>query len=61
MADITMCTGENCPMKESCYRFTAVASEYWQSYFAIPPIKDGECEQYWKTTTKTTDNEQDKL
>jgi len=27
MADITKCKGEGCPIKESCYRFTAEASE----------------------------------
>lgn len=46
MADITMCLGTNCPLKEKCYRFTAKASEY-QSYFMKPPFKDGNCEMYW--------------
>ena len=45
--DITMCMGTNCPYKESCYRFTAKPSEYMQSYFMNPPIKDGKCEMYW--------------
>ena len=47
MPDITMCLGTNCPYKESCYRFTAKPSEYMQSYFMKPPIKDGKCEMYW--------------
>ena len=47
MPDITMCPGTNCPYKETCYRFTAKPSEYWQSYFTEPPIKDGKCEMYW--------------
>lgn len=47
MADITMCTGENCPVKDKCYRFTAVRSEYMQSQFVISPIKDGKCQYYW--------------
>ena len=46
--DITKCSGENCPMKESCYRFRAEADEM-QSYFIEPPIKDGKCEHYWET------------
>jgi hypothetical protein len=25
MTDITKCTGEGCALKETCYRFTAVA------------------------------------
>jgi len=45
--DITKCSGENCPMKESCYRFTAEAGQM-QSYFIEPPIKDGKCEYYWE-------------
>jgi len=47
MPDITMCPGTNCPYKESCYRFTAKPSEYWQSYFTEPPFKGDECEMYW--------------
>ena len=37
MPDITMCKGENCPMKENCYRYTAEPNEYHQSYFMEPP------------------------
>lgn len=33
MADITKCKGINCPVKDSCYRYTAKDSEYRQSYF----------------------------
>ncbi|MFK5882802.1 MAG: hypothetical protein QM489_00440 [Candidatus Izemoplasma sp.] len=32
MADISMCHGQNCPKKEQCYRFTASANPYMQSY-----------------------------
>jgi hypothetical protein len=46
MADITKCKGEGCPLKESCYRFTAEASEY-QSYFLTPPFDGKTCEMYW--------------
>lgn len=45
--DGTMCLGTDCPQKEKCYRFTAKANEYRQSYFTVPPIKDGKCEYYW--------------
>ena len=45
--DITMCPGTGCPQKEKCYRFTAKPSEYMQSYFMEPPIKDGKCDMYW--------------
>ena len=46
MTDISKCEGTKCPLKETCYRFTAKSSDY-QSYFAEPPIKDGKCEYYW--------------
>jgi len=51
MADIAKCIGKNCKVKESCYRFTAPPSEYWQSYI-MPNVKDGKCEMYWKNKTK---------
>lgn len=31
MVDITKCTGENCPLKDKCYRYTIPLGE-WQSY-----------------------------
>jgi hypothetical protein len=46
MSDITMCPGTDCPYKETCYRYTAKPSD-WQSYFSVPPIKDGKCDMYW--------------
>ncbi len=47
MADITMCKGTNCPVKEQCYRHTADVNEHRQSYFFAPPFKDGKCDMYW--------------
>jgi hypothetical protein len=47
MADITKCKGEGCPVKENCYRFTALADEYYQSYFVESPFKDGKCDMFW--------------
>jgi hypothetical protein len=44
--DIAKCLGTNCPYKETCYRYTAKPSD-WQSYFSVPPIKDGKCDYYW--------------
>ena len=38
MPDITMCKGEDCPVKEYCYRYTAVPTPQWQSYFVEPPF-----------------------
>jgi hypothetical protein len=51
MADISMCSGQDCPVKEKCYRFTAPKSLIAQSYFTESPGKteDGKftCEMYW--------------
>lgn len=61
MADITLCPGTDCPIKESCYRFTAPASEYRQSYFFQPPGKteDGKftCEMYWGEKSQSIFNQ----
>jgi hypothetical protein len=46
MPDIAMCLGTDCPQKETCYRYTAKPSD-WQTYFSVPPIKDGKCDMYW--------------
>jgi len=32
MADITLCTSNNCPYKSTCYRKKAEADRRWQSY-----------------------------
>ena len=39
MSDITMCTNEDCPLKESCYRKTAPINTEWQSYQLFEPNK----------------------
>ena len=44
MADLTKCNGVNCPVKESCKRFTSESGYIW---FAKSPIKDGKCAMYW--------------
>ena len=36
MPDISKCKGQDCPLKETCYRFTSKASD-WQSYFSETP------------------------
>jgi len=49
--DITKCKGKDCPLKETCYRYTAKASGM-QSYFSddkVCVIDDNHvsCEHYW--------------
>lgn len=48
MADITMCEGKGCIVKNNCYRFKAPINEYRQAYFAEQPGKDKSCNYYWK-------------
>ena len=55
MPDITMCTGDDCPMKNTCYRYLATPSEYWQSYFACVPYANSECEHYWECEEEKRD------
>ena len=47
MPDITMCEGEDCPIKHKCYRFRAKSSE-WQSYFVRPPYSMDGCKYFWR-------------
>jgi hypothetical protein len=48
MADIAKCNDALCPSKEYCYRFTAPASEYWQSYGMFNRESDADnCEMFW--------------
>jgi len=47
--DITKCKGTNCDKREFCYRYTAMESKYYQSWFVDVPIKkDGTCDEYWE-------------
>lgn len=49
MSDITKCSGEGCPVKQSCYRFLATPNEFIQSYFSESPYSEGkkDCDHYW--------------
>lgn len=49
MPDITMCKGDGCPMRETCYRYKAKANDCWQSWFANVPYDEesGKCDHYW--------------
>lgn len=47
--DIAMCSGQECPKKDTCFRYLAKPSEFRQSYFLGIPLKqDGTCEHYWE-------------
>ena len=49
MPDIAKCEGTGCPLKETCYRFTATPSEFRQSYFLNIPYDEEtkNCEYLW--------------
>jgi len=48
MADITMCEGEGCPLRDNCYRFTAKPNPDRQSYFVETPVsQDGKCVHFF--------------
>jgi len=47
MADISMCTREDCPQKKKCHRFTAIPSPHWQSYIRIANNRMKDCDMFW--------------
>ena len=52
MADITMCRPTNdCPVKETCYRYTAKPNPYWQSLITGEAVDEYGCEMYWEVKT----------
>jgi hypothetical protein len=57
MPDITMCEGKDCPLKEDCYRYTAIPNEYRQSYFMNPPYnkEEGKCDHHMEIWKKKTE------
>lgn len=46
MPDIAMCLNNECPKRNDCYRYRAVANEYQQSYGPFKPDDDGECKKF---------------
>jgi hypothetical protein len=49
MPDITKCNNEECPKKDTCYRYTSKPDEM-QSYSKFKPNDDGQCEYFWENT-----------
>lgn len=50
MTDIALCSNKDCPLKDSCYRFTAKPEEYqWYADF-----DEDDCE-FYIYSIKTTD------
>lgn len=58
MPDISMCNGDKCTIKETCYRFKAIPSEM-QSYFINSPVNDdGTCDYFMEIWNKNEGGEQ---
>jgi len=51
MADIAMCSNEQCIKRNECYRFTAVVNPYRQAYVEFKPVNNTqesfECRGWW--------------
>ena len=56
MADITMCLGDNCDVREKCYRYTAPVCPYGQSVFTETP-KEKPCKHFWDNTGRLNGKE----
>jgi len=54
MADIAMCKGTDCPLKNECKRFASIPDEYWQSWFTEIPFDhaNNTCEHLWRIIKK---------
>ena len=59
MDDITKCTGEGCPLRYDCHRYTAKDNEFRQSYFVEIPFdkKLNTCEYIWNDNSEWLYNE----
>ena len=47
MADITLCKGGECPLKETCRRYTTPPNPERQWVFMTIPYEDGKCDMHW--------------
>ena len=46
--DISMCRSNTCPLKDTCYRFTATPNPYRQAYADFKYNDETkECNHYW--------------
>jgi hypothetical protein len=47
MADITLCKGGSCPLKETCKRYTTPPNPERQWVFTTIPYDESDCDMYW--------------
>jgi hypothetical protein len=43
-----MCSGQDCPKKDSCFRHIAEPNKFRQSYFLGSPMDNDKCNHYWE-------------
>lgn len=56
MADITMCDGKGCQLKEKCWRYLAPVNPYRQSYFMHTPCRGPtDCAKFWEVPETRVD------
>ena len=63
MPDISLCKNQHCPLRDKCYRATAIPSEYGQSYATFNLNADGTCNWFWdnKEYENKNDNDNEKV
>ena len=47
MPDISMCKVSDCPLSDTCYRFTATPEPLGQFYLIPVDYLEGNCDLYW--------------
>ena len=52
MSDITKCVNEECPLRETCWRWLAPGGSPWQSMAEFELDLDGTCGEYWPVDEK---------
>ena len=56
MPDICLCENNKCSRRNKCFRYRAMAAEYWQSwsYFNKDKPPKAKCRFYWKMSKATS-------
>ena len=49
MTDICKCNGENCTLKDKCYRYVCEADKFYQAWFAETPRDEDDCAYFIAT------------
>ena len=59
MADIAMCSDEQCPIRAYCYRYLAIPNRFSQAYamfssrkFPLTELLEEGCDGFWSASTR---------